>query len=453
MATQKSVEWLMGGTFPELVDGREHPLYLRGRSPEGHTETAAGGNVDQEAQSARPPEDPGGITSSGSNASGASGSGPVKTERGGQTKPGQPTGPTKFGLLSDDDINFVSEKVQEFIRDEGENARLQNDWRLIEESWQRVELFHRNATEYFGQGLGLQVDEAGRLMATITLPYWKVDLPAALRAIAAEAARREFGVLPPVPLRFGSGEKAIQLGYSVLPRRAAFTVDWGDTAVTIAAGRPRVIRIPVSGGQGKKVRSSSSIENYSVEVKSGSAQLESFYDREDKVYRQKVEVADIGVDVLHDFEGTTSAPSDVSVTYKDFRVGVAADSKDAEYGVSVGDKANSLEVSRDFDDRTNHLKGHFGDVNFMWENDSKDDRNSGVSARLEVGNPVKGLLVSGGVERDDDKQLGGSAGFKAKDAELQLEGKGDRLDGELKLGKIKYKIELRGGLPDFILIS
>lgn len=89
----------------------------------------------------------------------------------------------------------------------------------------------------------------------------------------------------------------------------------------------------------------------------------------------------------------------------------------------------------------------------MWENDFKDDKNSGVSAKVEVGNPVKGALVSGGIERDDAKQLGGSAGFKARDVDLQLAGKGDRLDGELKLGNIKYKIELRGGLPEFILIS
>lgn len=87
-----------------------------------------------------------------------------------------------------------------------------------------------------------------------TLPYWRADLQAVLRAIAARAAGREFGVLPPVPLRFVAGDKAIEIGYSALPRRAAFTVDWGDTTVTIAAGRPKVIRVPVSGQQGKEVR-------------------------------------------------------------------------------------------------------------------------------------------------------------------------------------------------------
>lgn len=105
------------------------------------------------------------------------------------------------------------------------------------------------------------------------------------------------------------------------------------------------------------LQSSAGIENYSVEVKSGPTQLASFYDSADKVYRQKVEVKDVGVDVRHDFEGTTTAPSDVNVNYKDFKVGVTADSKDAAYRLSIGDKNNRLEASRDFDDRINHLKG------------------------------------------------------------------------------------------------
>lgn len=164
MAFGRTVEEPMWRNVSQTGDSWARPLYLRGRSLEGHVETLrAGDNVEQGARAVEPAAEPKEFS-----VPRVAGTGTEKRELRGETKTAPPTSPGKLGPFSEDDILFVSEKVREFIRREGESVELRNDWRLIEESWQRVELFRRNATEYFRQGFGLQVDDAGRLMATVS---------------------------------------------------------------------------------------------------------------------------------------------------------------------------------------------------------------------------------------------------------------------------------------------
>ncbi|PFH38571.1 hypothetical protein BESB_009130 [Besnoitia besnoiti] len=353
------------------------------------------------------------------------------------------------------DSQQISDIIEQIIMEEAESVRLQNDGRLIEESWRMVELFQKDPAQYLASGFHLKLDKDGRLLATTALPFWKVDLAGTMRSFAAAAARKQFGLdlQQPTPLRIVNGKGGIEIGYSPLPQRAAFSVGWKDTVVTVTTGRPKLIRIPVRNSKRGFDTTPARGNNISVDVKSGTNKVATFYDSDDKVYGQKLSIGDLGVRLRHDFEGDVSAPTNVTVSYKDRGMTVEADPPELAYGVSIFGPKGRLEASRDSDDRRIHLKGQLDDFTVMWENDAKDEKSRAVSAKLEVGSQKAGALVSGGAERGDNGEVGGSVGFKAKDTDFSLGFQEDRLDGSLKLGTIKYKIQLRGGLPDFIVVS
>ncbi|CBZ53454.1 conserved hypothetical protein, partial [Neospora caninum Liverpool] len=138
-----------------------------------------------------------------------------------------------------------------FLLEEAQSVRLDNDWRLIEESWQMVELFQKEPAKYLASGFHLKVDEDGRLIATTTLPFWKVDLAGTMRSVAAVAVRQQLGMnlQRRRPFRITARNGGIEIGYTPLPRRAAVSVGYRDTTVTVSAGRPQLIRIPVADGK------------------------------------------------------------------------------------------------------------------------------------------------------------------------------------------------------------
>ncbi|CBZ53453.1 hypothetical protein NCLIV_032400 [Neospora caninum Liverpool] len=110
-------------------------------------------------------------------------------------------------------------------------------------------------------------------------------------------------------------------------------------------------------------------------------------------------------------------------------------------------------ASRNSDGRRSHLTGQLDDFSVLWENNLKDAKSQAVSARIEVGRANAGTSVSAGAERNDNREVGGNAGFKTKDMDLSLGFQEDRLEGTVTLGTIKYMVQLRDGLPDFILVS
>nr|PIM03154.1 hypothetical protein TGCOUG_232420 [Toxoplasma gondii COUG] len=349
----------------------------------------------------------------------------------------------------------VNDVIENILLEEAQSVRLSNDWRLIEDSWRMVELFQSQPSEYLSSGFHLKLDETGRLIATTRLPFWKVDLAGTMRSFATVAMRQQLGLNLPRsrPFRINAGKGVIEIGYSPFPQRAAVSVGYRDTKVTVSAGKPQMIRIPVNNTKTRFDTVPIGGKNISVDVKSNTTKIKTIYDADEKVYGQQVALGDTNVSVLHGFEGNASAPTNVTVSYQDSGISLEFDPLQTEYGMSLMVPKGRFEASLDSDARRNHLRGQLDEFTVLWENDLKDAQSQAVSARVEVENAKAGTSVSAGADRNDNREVGGNAGFKAKDMDIGLGFQDDRLEGSVTLGTIKYKIQLRDGLPDFILVS